>query len=115
MYKRNRDLDENGNPIRSRVIHDHDEEFFWFMLVTTVGILLTVLIIAAISCLICRSCIRKPAVNENSILVRSFVEAEVTRRSMIASGIEHDGRGRKGGRFNKYDNYEPKDIELQLV
>ena len=118
MYKVNRDLDENGNPIRSRVVHDHDEELFWFMLVTTVGILIFVLVITIISCIICRSCIRKPLVSENSILVRSFIEAEVTRRSMIASGVDHDGRGsggRKGGRFNKYENYEPKDIELQLV
>jgi hypothetical protein len=115
MYKKNRDLDENGNPIRSRYIHDHDEEFFWFMLLTTVGILLSITVVVIISCVICRSCIRKPAVSENSFLVRSFVEAEVTRRSMIASEVESQGRRGKGGRFNRYDNYEPKDIELQLV
>ena len=91
MYKKNRDVDENGNPIRSRVIHDHDEEFFWFLLVTTVGILITVLFVTIVACVICRSCIRKPAVSEGSILIRSFVEAEVTRRSMIASGIDHQG------------------------
>ena len=85
MYKKNRDVDEHGNLIRSRVIHDHDEEFFWFLLVTTVSILISLFIVVVISCLICRACIRKPAVSENSILVRSFVEAEVTRRSIIAS------------------------------
>lgn len=83
LYKKNRDLDEYGNPIHSVVLHDQEEEFFWWAMDTMFTFVLSFFVIAVSFCIICRKCIRKPAVSETSTLMRSFVQSEVNRRSMF--------------------------------
>ena len=82
-YKKNRDLDENGNPIRSVILHDQEEEFFWWAMDTMITFILSFFVMAVTFCIICRKCIRKPAVSETSTIMRSFVQSEVNRRSMF--------------------------------
>ena len=132
MYKKNRDLDENGMLIRSRVVRDSDEEFVFRMMIMGVGVILSLFIVAVIICIIFRTCIRKPIVAEDSVMMRSFVQSEVHRRSVLMSASSQiegyrankgmaAGRGAGGGgRFGYLEtksgeNYEPKELELELV
>ena len=72
-----RNYDKDGNPIKSKVIYDEDEEFV-MRTFELVGIgIIAFLAFMVVCCLCCRKNIKDPAVSERSVLLRSFVASEV--------------------------------------
>ena len=85
------------------------------MMEAALAFILTAFVFTVAACVICSRCIKKPAVSESSTVMRSFVQSEINRRSMIANGMSNAG-GRYHSNYHDMPNesYQPKDLELEL-